>query len=90
MREWAFAHSVARDDRIRHLALAFLVSITSMGAIARNNHRERGWLGFPPRSGCVGGRVVGVRMRRDGLPFALTTFFVICAYLTLAVMMFPT
>jgi cytochrome d ubiquinol oxidase subunit II len=93
MREWAYAR-IPRLVTIvlAILSLAFLVAITiDAGAIAQSHLRERGWGWIFPvlAVAALSGVLAGVRVRRDGVPFAATTLFVICAYLTLGVMMFP-
>jgi len=74
------------------LALAFTAAVTlDAGAIAQSNLRARGWGLVFPVVGVIAlvGVVVGARARRDGVPFFLTTFFFVAAYLTLGVMFWP-
>ena len=93
MRDWAYARIpwlVAIVFAI--LGLAFLACISvDAGAIAQNHLRDRGWGWVFPAiaAAALVGVLVGARQRRDRVPFALTVVFIVCAYVTLAVMMFP-
>lgn len=93
MRDWAYARIPWLVTIVFViLALAFLVSITvDAGAIAQSHLRDRGWGWIFPflAVAALAGVLLGVRTRRDGVPFTCTALFVLCAYLTLAVMMFP-
>jgi cytochrome d ubiquinol oxidase subunit II len=72
------------------LALAFAVTF-DYSVLARSHLLDRPW-GFAfPALGVVAlaGTVVGVRRKRDGVPFAMAAFFFIAAFLSLGVMFWP-
>jgi len=72
------------------LAVAFGETLAERGRIGANL-ADRSWgLVFP----CLGllamiGVFLGVHRRRDGLPFAMTVIFFVCAFLSLAVLFWP-
>jgi cytochrome d ubiquinol oxidase subunit II len=93
LREWTYA-------RIPWLALgvfvvlgvAFAVAMTvDVGAISQGIMPERRWgLVFPVIGVAALLWVIGgVRTRRDGVPFAMTTVFFMASYLTLGVIFWP-
>jgi cytochrome d ubiquinol oxidase subunit II len=91
LQEWARA-------RIPWLTLTLLVVlIVAFGAALSNRERigadlsNRLWGVLFPGIGllAIAGILVGVRQRRDGLPFAMTVAFFIASFLTLAVLFWP-
>jgi cytochrome d ubiquinol oxidase subunit II len=90
-REWARA-------RIPWLATAVLVVLT-LAFFAALFDRERIGTGLADRLWglvfpaigllAIGGVFLGVRWRRDGMPFAMTVLFFAAAFLTLAVLFWP-
>jgi cytochrome d ubiquinol oxidase subunit II len=91
LREWA-------RNYIPTLALTLLVVlIVAFGAALWNRERigadlsGRLWGLIFPGIGllAIAGILVGVRQRRDGIPFAMTVAFFIASFLTLAVLFWP-
>jgi cytochrome d ubiquinol oxidase subunit II len=93
LRDWAYARLPwLAAAVIVVLGLAFTVSVTfDAGAIAQSNLRARSWGLIFPIVGVTAllGVVAGARVRRDGVPVALTTLFFVAAYLMLGVMFWP-
>jgi cytochrome d ubiquinol oxidase subunit II len=74
------------------LGLAFIVSLTiDAGAIAQGNLLLRSWGMIFPVLGLAAliGVLAGARARRDGVPFAMAVAFIVAAFLTLGVMIWP-
>ena len=91
LREWA-------RRRIPWLAVAVLVVLAAAfhETLAERDRiatdlEDRTWgLIFPVIGlAAMGGVLLGVRWRRDGLPFVMTMVFVVAAFLTLAVLFWP-
>ena len=91
LREWARAH-------IPWLAVAVLVAILLAFDAAVFERRQIGadlsdrlWgVVFPGLALlAMAGVFIGVRERRDGMPFAMTVLFFIASFLTLAVLFWP-
>jgi cytochrome bd ubiquinol oxidase subunit II len=91
LREWA-------RNRIPALTLTLLFAlIVAFGAALWNRERigadlsNRLWgLVFPGiGSLAMAGVLIGVRQRRDGMPFAMTVVFFLASFLTLAVLFWP-
>jgi cytochrome d ubiquinol oxidase subunit II len=91
LREWA-------RNRIPALALALLVvSIVAFDAALWNREQigadlsDRLWGLVYPVVGllAMAGILLGVRQRRDGMPFAMTVVFFVASFLTLAVLFWP-
>src|SRR5215475_5390861 len=91
LRDWA-------HRRLRWLAggvlavlfLAFTVTF-DYSILARNDLYARWWgLMFPSLGAlALANAVMGARLRRDGMPFAMTVLFFVAAFLSLAVMFWP-
>ena len=93
LRDWAYARIpwlVAGVFVV--VGLSFIVPLTiDIGAVAQGSRRLRGWgLAFPV-VGLVAliGVLIGVRARRDSVPFAMTVVFFLAAFLTLGTLMWP-
>jgi cytochrome bd ubiquinol oxidase subunit II len=91
LREWA-------RNRVLALALTLLVvSIVAFNAALWNRERvgadlsNRVWGLIFPGIGllAMAGILIGVRQRRDGMPFAMTVVFFVASFLTLAVLFWP-
>jgi cytochrome bd-type quinol oxidase subunit 2 len=72
------------------LALAFVVALFDRERIG-TGLADRLWGLVFPALGllAIGGVFMGVRWRRDGMPFAMTVLFFMAAFLTLAVLFWP-
>jgi cytochrome d ubiquinol oxidase subunit II len=91
MRDWAYRRIpwlVALVFAILLLALALTVHYS---VLARSNLQERHWALVFPICGIVAllGILFGVRLKRDGVPFAMTALFFLSAYAAFAVMFWP-
>jgi cytochrome d ubiquinol oxidase subunit II len=91
LREWA-------RERIPWLAIAVLVALILAFGAAVFEHRRIGadlsnrlWGLIFPAIGllAMAGVLIGVRQRRDGMPFAMTVAFFIASFLTLTVLFWP-
>ena len=91
LREWARA-------RIPWLTLTLLVVLVVAFGAALSNRELIGadlggrlWGLIFPGIGllAIAGTLVGVRQRRDGMPFAMTVVFFVASFLTLAVLFWP-
>jgi cytochrome bd ubiquinol oxidase subunit II len=72
------------------LALAFFAALFDRERIGTGLADRRWGLVFPAVGLlAIGGVFMGVRWRRDGMPFAMTVLFFIAAFLTLAVLFWP-
>jgi cytochrome bd ubiquinol oxidase subunit II len=72
------------------LAVAFDEALAERGRIGTDLVDRRWGLIFPAIGlSAMAGVFLGVRWRRDGLPFAMTVLFFVAAFLTLAVMFWP-
>jgi len=72
------------------LFVAFTVTF-DYSILARNDLYARWWgLMFPSLGAlALANAVMGARLRRDGMPFAMTVLFFVAAFLSLAVMFWP-
>jgi cytochrome d ubiquinol oxidase subunit II len=72
------------------LGLAFSLTF-DYSILARSNLQARPWGLVFPVAGIIAlvGVIAGVRRKRDGLPFLLTVFFFVAAFLSLGVMFWP-
>jgi cytochrome d ubiquinol oxidase subunit II len=72
------------------LAVAFAEAVAERGRIATDLD-DRSWGLIFPAIGllAMAGVFLGVRRRRDGLPFVMTVVFFVAAFLTLAVLFWP-
>ena len=91
LREWAYRRIPwLAGGVLAVLLLAFGVTF-DYGVIARSNLQGRPWGLVFPFLGVLAllMTLVGVREKRDGLPFAMTVLFFLAAYLTLGTMFWP-
>jgi cytochrome bd ubiquinol oxidase subunit II len=91
LRDWAYA----RIPWLAGAVLAVLVVAVTLtldySALATGHWGERRWGLVFPAIGVLAllGILIGVRARRDALPFTMTVLFFLAAYLTLGVMFWP-
>ena len=91
MRDWAYVRIPwLAGGALIVLLLAFSVTF-DYSIVARGHLHERTWGYVFPVVGvlALAGAAVGARVKRDGLPFAMTVLFFFAAYLSLGVMFWP-
>lgn len=93
IRTWAYARIPWLAAAVLvAIGIAFIISVTvDAGAIGQSNLHARSWGFIFPIIAVAAllGVIAAARIRRDGLPFALTLVFFVAAYLTLGVMTWP-
>ena len=91
LRDWAYR-------RIPLLAIAVLLVLAAAfvltfdhSVLAHGKLQERPWGLVFPALGVLAllAVVIGARQKRDGVPFAMTVLFFVCAFLSLGVMFWP-
>jgi len=91
LRDWAFARIPWLAGAVL-LVLAVAVALTlDHSAVAKSHWGDRRWGIVFPAIGvlALAGIVIGTRRKHDVLPFAMTSLFFLCAFLTLGVMFWP-
>src|SRR5215475_6743811 len=91
LRDWAYRRiQWLVGGVVAVLFVAFTVTF-DYSILARNNLYARWWgLMFPSLGAlALANAVMGARLRRDGMPFAMSVLFFVAAFLSLAVMFWP-
>jgi cytochrome bd ubiquinol oxidase subunit II len=92
LRDWAW-HRISRlaGSVLVVLGIAIIAAFIARARMTGNLFMDRPWGLVFPGLGllAMAGVFIGVRERRDGMPFAMTVVFFIAAFLSLAVMFWP-
>jgi len=91
LRDWAYRRiQWLVGGVVAVLFVAFTITF-DYSILARNDLYARWWgLMFPSLGAlALANAVMGARLRRDGMPFAMSVLFFVAAFLSLAVMFWP-